>query len=67
MLKCLFDFFVNRHALEDGIVLLQLKTFGSILTVLGSDVTRSAGHAAGLVLGAFEDDLDAITFSFLLP
>ena len=47
--------------LRMGIVLLQLKTFGSIILVLGSDVTRSAGHAAGLVLGAFEDDLDAIT------
>lgn len=51
--------------LEDGVVLLQLQTLSSVLAVLGGDVTGSAGHTACLVLGAFEDDLNAISFSFL--
>ena len=56
---------MNGHLLQNGIVFLQLQTFGGVLAVLGSDVTRGTGHTACLVLGAFQDNLNAITFSFL--
>ena len=58
----LLDFFVNRHLFKDGVVLLHFQTIGRILLVLRRDVTGSAGLTAGLVLGALEDDLNAIAF-----
>ena len=61
----LLNFFVNGYTLENGVVFFQLQTFGGVLAVLGGDVAGSAGHAAGLVFGAFEDYLNAITFCFL--
>ena len=60
-----FDFFVNGYSLENGVVFLQLQAVGGILSVLGGNVTRSAGHTACLVLGAFKNHLYSITFSFL--
>lgn len=61
----LLNLFVYGNLLENGIVLLQLKTLCGVLAVFGSDISRGAGHAAGLVLGALEDYLHAISFSFL--
>ena len=65
MVVILLDFLVNRHALEDGVVLLQLKTFRSILAILGGDVTAGTGHTTIFVFGAFENDLNAVSFNFL--
>ena len=56
---------MERHTLEDGIVLSQLKTLGRILSVLGRDVAGRPWHTTLLVLGALEDDLYSISFSFL--
>ena len=56
---------MDGHALKDGVVLLKLETLGSVLAVLGGDVTAGAGHTTILVFGAFEDYLNAITFYFL--
>lgn len=61
----LLDLFMYGHSLEDGIVLLELKTLSCILAVLGGDIARSSGHSAGLVFGTFEDHLYAIAFCFL--
>ena len=49
----LFDLLVDGHALEDGVVLLQLKTVGVVPTVLARDVV------ALLALRAREGDLRA--------
>lgn len=35
----LLDFFMNRHATENGVVLLELNTLRSVLTVLGGHVS----------------------------
>ena len=56
---------MNGDLLEDGVVFLQLQTLSGVLTVLGGDVARCAGHTGGFVLGAFEDHLHAIAFCFL--
>jgi len=56
---------VNGHAFQIRIVLLELQTLGGVLAVLGRDVTADAGNAGALLLGALEDDLDAVAFSFL--
>ena len=56
---------MDRHALEDGVVLPELKTFGRILSILGRDIARGAWHTTILMLGAFEDDLYSVSFSFL--
>lgn len=56
---------MNGYALKDGVVFLKLESLGGVLAVFGGDITRSTGHTAGLMFGAFEDDLHAITFSFL--
>lgn len=61
----LLDLLVYGNLLEDGVVLLELKTLSGVLAVLGSDISRGAGHAAGFVFGALEDHLYAIAFSFL--
>jgi hypothetical protein len=62
MPSILFDFFVDRHLFENRIVLLSFHPIGCVLFVLGGDVAGHAGHAAGFVLGAFQNDLNAITF-----
>ena len=56
---------MHGHALEDGVVLLQLKALVGVLFVLGGDIAGSAGEAAFLHLGAFEDDLYSIAFALL--
>ena len=43
---------MNSVLLKDGVVLLDLHPVRSILTVLGSDIARSARHTAILMLGA---------------
>ena len=56
---------MNGYTLKDGVILLKFETLGGVLAVFGGDVTRGSGHTACLVLGALEDYLYAITFSFL--
>ena len=63
--ELLFDFFVNGNSFKNRVVLLELKTLGGVFAVFGGDVTRGAGHTAGLMFGAFEDNLYSIAFSFL--
>ena len=59
----LFDFLVNRHTLEDGVVFLQLQTLGRVLSVLGCDVAGSSGKSALFHLSALQDNLDSVAFS----
>ena len=61
----LFNLFMNGHALQNRVVFLEFEALCSVLAVLCGDVTGCAGHSAGFVFGAFEDDLHAITFCFL--
>ena len=56
---------MEGHSLKDRVILHQLQTVGSVLLVLHGVVSRSAGHAAGLVLSAFENDFHACIFLFL--
>lgn len=53
------------HPLEDGVVLLQLKALGRVLTILRRDVTRRAGHTTCLVFGALKNHLNSVSFCFL--
>ena len=64
-LSSLFDFTMNRHLVEVGIVFLPLKTLGSILFVLGGNVTRHSRYTALFLLGALQDDLHPVSFCFL--
>lgn len=61
----LLDFTVHGVLPHDGIVFLQFHAVGRVLAVLLGDVARGAGQAAVLVLGALQDDLDAVAFAFL--
>ena len=61
----LFDFLVNRHALENRIIFLQLETLWGVLSVLRGDVTGGAGEATLLHFRAFENHLYSVAFSFL--
>jgi len=56
---------MDGHLAQIGVELLALKPFGGVLLVLGSDVPRHSGNAALLLLGALENDLHPVTFSFL--
>jgi hypothetical protein len=58
----LLDFFMNGYLFEDSVVFLQLQTLGSVLLVLGGDVTGGAGHTAVLVLGALHYYLYPVAF-----
>ena len=58
----LLDFLVNGYLFEDSVILLQFQTLGSVLLVLGSDVTGGARHTAVLVLGALHDYLYPVAF-----
>ena len=58
----LFDFFVDSNFLQERVVLLALKTLGSVLLVLGGDVTGDSRNTAGLLLSALEDDLHPVSF-----
>ena len=55
---------MDRHTLEDGVVLSQLKTLGRILSVLGRDVAGRPWHTTLLVLSALEDDLYSVPLAF---
>ena len=61
----LLDLFVYGNTFQIGVVFLELQTLGGVLAVLGRDVTAHAGNATALLLGALEDNLDAIAFCFL--
>lgn len=56
---------MQRHALQDGIVLFELEAVRRVLAVLLGHVTGSARHARVLMFSAFEDDLNAVTFALL--
>ena len=56
---------MDGHALKNRVVLLQLEALSCILPILRCDVAGCTWHTAILMLGAFEDDLHSITFSFL--
>jgi hypothetical protein len=58
----LFDLFVDRYFFEHRVVFLQFHTVRGILLVLGGDVPGHTGHPTGLVFGAFQNDLNAVTF-----
>ena len=55
---------MNRHLLQNGVVLLELHSLGSVLAVLGGHVTASAGQTTGLHFRALEDDLHSVAFNF---
>lgn len=65
ILNVLFNFFVNSYFLQVRVVLLELQTLGCVLAVLGGNVARHSGNTTCLLLSAFEDNLNAISFSFL--
>lgn len=53
---------MNRHALEDRVVFLQLKTLGGVLFILCGDVARRSRLPAFLVLGALQYHLYSVSF-----
>ena len=55
---------MNSHSLQNGVILLELHTLGSILSVLRGDVARRTRQAALLHLGAFQNHLDSVAFNF---
>lgn len=59
------DILVKSHLLKDWVVLHQLKTLRSVLTILGSHVTACTWHTTVLMFSALEDNLYSITFCFL--
>ena len=65
LIYCLLDFAVHRVLPHDGVVFFQLHAFRRILPVFLRYVPGSAGQAAGFMLRAFEDHLDAVAFAFL--
>ena len=56
---------MDRHLLQERIVLLALEAVRGVLLVLGGDVTGHTGDTAGLLLRALEDDLHPVSFRFL--
>ena len=56
---------MNSNLLQEGIVLATLEPVGSVFLVLGGNVTGHSGNTALFLLGAFEDDLHPVSFSFL--
>ena len=53
------------YLFEVRIVFPAFEPVGRVLFVFGSDVPRHARYAALLLLGALQNDLDAVAFSFL--
>lgn len=64
-LPILFDFAMHRVLAHDRVEFFQLQSFRRIFPVLLRDVTRCAGQTAGFMLGAFQDNLQAVAFTFL--
>ena len=58
----LLDLFVNSYLLQVCVELLQLKTLGVVLLVLGRDIAAGAWYRRVLLLGALQDYLDAVAF-----
>ena len=56
---------MNGHLVQVGFVFLTLKTHGGVLFVLGGDIAGDAGDTALALFGAFENDLNPVTFCFL--
>lgn len=56
---------MNGHLVQVGIVFLTLQTLGGVLFVLGGDIAGDTGHAALTLFGAFQNDLNPVTFCFL--
>jgi hypothetical protein len=53
---------MQRHLFKDGVVFFQLQTLCCGLFILGCYITRSTGHAAGLMLRTFKNYLYPTTF-----
>ena len=53
---------MKRYFLHDRVELFQFNTLGSILLVFGGNVPAGAVEAAGFVLCAFQDHLNAVAF-----
>jgi len=60
--KVLLDFFMDGHALKNGIEFFDLHPIGRVLFVLGSDVPGCTWLPGFLVLGALQNNLDPISF-----
>ncbi len=61
----LFNFAVNGVFAKHSIVLLQLQTIGSILSVFLCNIARCTRHACSFVLGALQYNLQPVTFALL--
>ena len=61
----LFNFLMNRHSLQDGVVFLQLQTVGRVFLVLRCNITGSTRHTACLMLRTFQNNLNASLFILL--
>ncbi len=59
----LFDFAVHSHFAHHGVVLLQLEAVGRVFAVFLRHVAANSGESACFVLGALEDDLEAVAFA----
>ena len=55
---------MNCHFFHYRIVLLQFQPVRSILFVLGCNIPRGSGFAGCLVFSTFQNDLNAVAFSF---
>ena len=56
---------MNSDLVEIRIVFLTLQTVRGVLLVLGGDVPGHSGYSASFLLGALENDLHPVSFSFL--
>jgi hypothetical protein len=61
----LLDFAVNRHLTQDRVVFFEFEAVRRVLAVLLRYVTRSTRLTGCFVLSAFQNDLVAVTFTFL--
>lgn len=53
---------MDGHPFQDRIELFEFKSVRGILPVLLCHIPGGAGHAAGFMLGTFENDLLPVTF-----
>ena len=58
----LLDFFVNSHFLQDGVVFLQLQSFGCVLFVFGADIAAGTRLTTGFVFCTLQNHLHPVTF-----
>ena len=56
---------MNGHAFENGVIFLQFEAVRRVLAVLLGHIARRTRNAGIFMLGAFEDDLNAVSFALL--